>query len=177
MRTPLDEMTIRTAELDQSSSSSATSRLSFAASPAGGAFGKVRSAGRKAHQGWDLYADVGTPVYAIAPGVVEFVKSSGDYGLQLCLRIDEAALTSAATGARASGQRWAFYAHLSLTFYLSGEAVLEGDLLGLTGISGNASNVPPHLHFEIRTSPRGSKGLAGRIDPGEVLGYEHYMSR
>jgi murein DD-endopeptidase MepM/ murein hydrolase activator NlpD len=171
-------MTIRTADLDRSKQSpGVTSRLSYAASPLGGSFGKVRSCGHKPHQGWDLYADIGTPVYAIAPGVVEFVQSRGDYGLQLCIRLDEDAMCTASAGFSRVGQLWAFYAHLSLVFFQTGQAVLESDVVALTGNSGNATNVPPHLHFEIRTKPHAAKGLTGRIDPARLLGYDYYMSR
>ena len=52
--------------------------------------------------------------------------------------------------------------------------VAEGDLIALSGNSGNASNTPSHLHFELRTHPNLGKGLAGRINPGELLGYSHY---
>ena len=51
-------------------------------------FGIVRkfaNGSPKPHQGWDFSAPIGTPVYAIADGKVEFIKNIGDYGLQLCL--------------------------------------------------------------------------------------------
>jgi hypothetical protein len=65
MRAPLDEMTIRTADLDRAHTSpGVTSRLSYAASPLGGSCGKVRSSRTKAHQGWDLYAPIGTRLTA-----------------------------------------------------------------------------------------------------------------
>jgi len=86
-------------------------------------------------------------------------------------------MSSVSSGSKRVGQLWAFYAHLSLIYVQAGKAVLEGEVIALTGNSGNATNVPPHLHFEIRTKPRAAKGLTGRIDPGEVLGYDHYMSK
>jgi murein DD-endopeptidase MepM/ murein hydrolase activator NlpD len=176
MRTPLDEMYVRTASLDQThTDASITSRLSHAASPIGGSFGPVRSSGTRPHQGWDIYAPVGTLVYSIAPGVVEFREDRGAYGLHLCIRIDEEAMSRIAPGT--NRQLWAFYAHLSATFFSARQAVIESDVIGLTGNSGNAGNTPPHLHFEIRTQARPPHGLIGRIDPGEVLGYAYYMSR
>ena len=42
----------------------------------------------KPHQGWDCAAFVGSSVYAISEGVVEFASNvdAGDYGKQVCLR-------------------------------------------------------------------------------------------
>ena len=175
MRPPLDTMKIRTAERDDSARGSAvTSRLSTAASPIGGSFGPVRSSGARLHQGWDLYAAIGTTVYAVSPGVVEYAETRGDYGTQVCVRLDEKALSPIQSGP--APPRYAFYAHLSAVFVRAGRAVLEGDEIGLTGNSGNAGNTPPHLHFELRTTARPSTGLSGRLDPGELLGYGYYSS-
>jgi murein DD-endopeptidase MepM/ murein hydrolase activator NlpD len=77
---------------------------------------------------------------------------------------------------------YAFYAHLAP---ISGpmsfdRSVLEGTLLGYTGMSGNAAGIPmneAHLHFEIRTIENPTTGLVGRIDPGEILGYQVYSSK
>jgi murein DD-endopeptidase MepM/ murein hydrolase activator NlpD len=61
-------MRIRTADVEQTlRAPGVTSRLSVAARPLGGDFGVVRSHNHKNHQGWDLYAAVGTPIYAIVP--------------------------------------------------------------------------------------------------------------
>src|SRR4051794_11010552 len=96
MRPPLKDMKIRTAESDSSQSGAGvSSRLSQKASPIGGSFGRVRSSGKKPHQGWDLYAAVGTPVYAVGPGVVEYSETHGAYGTQICLRLDAEAMTPA----------------------------------------------------------------------------------
>ena len=101
--------------------------------------------------------------------MVEFTECRGDYGLQICARLEAEPMTpmNPSTGT----QLWAFYAHLSLAFCKGGEAVGESQVIGLTGNSGNASNVPPHLHFEIRTQPRAHRGLVDRVDPGKVLGF------
>jgi murein DD-endopeptidase MepM/ murein hydrolase activator NlpD len=169
-------MKIRTAEHDASATGAAvSSRLSAKASPVGGTFGFVRSSGAKPHQGWDLYASVGTPVYAVAPGVIQYSETHGNYGTQICLRLDEQAMTHG-TSNRFGRQLFAFYAHLSLSFVKAGQAVLEGEVIGLSGNSGNAASTPPHLHFELRTQPRLSTGLGGRLDPGELLGFVHYRS-
>jgi murein DD-endopeptidase MepM/ murein hydrolase activator NlpD len=57
----------------------------------------------------------------------------------------------------------------------NGCEVKQGDRLGLTGNSGNAHNTPPHLHFEIRRHAHLGKGLHGRVNPGEILGFQYYQ--
>jgi len=169
MTNPMKRMTVRTAETD--SHSTAKSKLKYNASPVGGAFDNVRSSGKKNHQGWDLSAPGGTPVYAIGNGVVVSVqdKDQGDYGKSLQILLGDQS-TSA-------NQRLAFYAHLSAVFVKVGEMVSEGQLIARSGNSGNAKNTPPHLHLEIRTKANPGRGLKNRVDPGEVLGYEHYSCK
>jgi murein DD-endopeptidase MepM/ murein hydrolase activator NlpD len=97
--------------------------------------------------------------------------------VQVCVRLTDASMDKRAKRAGAS-HLYAFYAHLSMAFVTKGQALLEGNIVGATGNTGNATNTPPHLHFEIRTQPKLPKGSGrkGRLDPGEVLGYEHYTS-
>ena len=129
-------------------------------------FGMVRHHANgkpKAHQGWDLSAAPGTPIYGIADGTVAYAVYHGAYGLQLCLAFSH-------NGAK----KYAFYAHLSTIYVSSGQSVSAGQLVGATGTSGNADGLPAadtHLHFEIRSSPHLRKGLGGREDPGNVLGF------
>ena len=128
-------------------------------------FGMVRNAGTKAHQGWDLEARLNTPVYAIADGTIEFVEEhdGGDYGKQICLKfVYGGNLTY-----------YAFYAHLSQIYVSTGQEVHQGNEIGLTGNTGNASNLPAgqeHLHFEIRTIPHPGLGLGGRVSPMVLVG-------
>jgi murein DD-endopeptidase MepM/ murein hydrolase activator NlpD len=157
MRTPLLVMKLRAADIDDT--------LSMKTSPMGGSFGPVRSSGQKSHQGWDILADVGTPVFAIASGMIDGVQNWGDYGLQILLKFNRPIY---------SAPLYAFYAHLSLASVARMKVISEGEILGYTGISGNAGGTSPHLHFEIRTEPWPGLGLAGRLDPGEILGYQYY---
>jgi hypothetical protein len=116
----------------------------------------------KAHQGWDLAAPVGTPVYAIALGTIEFVRDQGDYGKQIELKFVYNGKTL-----------YAFYAHLATISVKKGDSVKEGQQMGTTGKSGNASNLPKseeHLHFEIREIAHPGLGLAGRRDPATLYG-------
>jgi murein DD-endopeptidase MepM/ murein hydrolase activator NlpD len=131
-------------------------------------FGMVRNQGTQAHQGWDLSASVGTPIYAVARGRIREIRDQGAYGLQISLEFQNGGQTL-----------YAFYAHLSSVACAEGQTVLEGDLLGYTGKTGNASNLPAaddHLHFEIRTILHPGLGLGGRVDPGTILGYQYYSS-
>jgi murein DD-endopeptidase MepM/ murein hydrolase activator NlpD len=123
--------------------------------------------GPKKHQGWDLYAPVGTPVYAIGNGYVVWTKEGGDYGKQILLSFN----TSGQDSMSDTSKLYAFYAHLSEISVPEGY-VQAGVEIGKAGISGNADAKYPHLHFEVRTSPeKGIVGLDKRINPGDLLGY------
>lgn len=128
-------------------------------------FGMVRkyaNGNPKPHQGWDLAASVGTMVYAIAAGTVEFVQNQGDYGRQVCHSFAFKGKTY-----------YAFYAHLSSTTVAKGQKIAVNDVIGKTGKTGNAVNLATsedHLHFEIRTQVWCGTGLGGRVSPLQVFG-------
>lgn len=137
-------------------------------------FGRVRNQGKRPHQGWDIEASVGTPVFAIARGIVKWVEAGGnkgDYGKQICLEFEHK-----------GKMLFAHYAHLSAVWVKANDWVEEGQQLGITGKTGNAKNLraeEDHLHFEIREKGdrHMPKGLRARKDPGDVLGYEIYSCR
>jgi murein DD-endopeptidase MepM/ murein hydrolase activator NlpD len=173
MRRPLQVMLLRTFETDAKSTDPRfTSKLNAKRSPLGGDYGPVRSSHN--HQGWDLVASAGTPVFAIADGTVEWVHAfsgrpkNDPYGNQVCVRTN--------LKRRGTGQPiWAFYAHLLIYFVNPKQVVREGQMLGLIGNSGNAQDTPSHLHFEIRSSGAHlGQGLLYRLHPGEVLGYQYH---
>jgi murein DD-endopeptidase MepM/ murein hydrolase activator NlpD len=86
------------------------------------------------HNGIDLKADLGTPVYAVAEGIVKrAVENIGSYGNYLV--VDH-------------GKFGTLYAHLSSYVVQVGQTVSSGDILGYTGQTGAVT--APHLHFEIR---------------------------
>jgi murein DD-endopeptidase MepM/ murein hydrolase activator NlpD len=130
------------------------------------AFGHVRTDSRghdRVHQGWDLEARIGTPVYAVADGRVVFTANSGPYGRQVCISFVHDGMPL-----------YAFYAHLKDVFVVGGEKVSPWTVLGTTGNTGNARRLRPseyHLHFEIRTSPMLGLGLTGRMDPAFIYGF------
>jgi len=135
--------------------------------PISNTHGMVRRAGRRPHQGWDLEASPGSPVYAIADGEVR-IGISPSYGKNVTLTFQHQGRTY-----------YAFYAHLQSTS-VGNSSIREGAVIGFTGMTGNAQGIPrqeAHLHFEIRTAANPGRGLANRIDPGELLGYGIYTSQ
>jgi murein DD-endopeptidase MepM/ murein hydrolase activator NlpD len=129
-------------------------------------FGLVRqyaNGQKKPHQGWDLRAVVGTPVYAVGSGKVVFVQHQGDYGLQVCHSFTFRGRVL-----------YAFYAHLLSTKVAAGNEVRTDQEIATTGKSGNAASLKAaedHLHFEIREHPYTGLGLAGRLSPLALYGH------
>jgi murein DD-endopeptidase MepM/ murein hydrolase activator NlpD len=104
-------------------------------------FGAARSGGR-GHQGVDMMAGFGTPIYAVVSGSVSHT-SSGLGGNQIWL-------------AGSDGNKY-FYAHLQA--YVGGAGTVNaGDQIGRVGDTGNARGTP-HLHFEIHP------GGGSAVDP------------
>lgn len=174
-RNPLDVNTIRSAKL---------------ASWKGATFGMVRSNGTRAHQGIDLVAVPGTPVYAVANGnVVSVYRGFQDrtgFGATVVLCVDVNDLPEAQRkfylGKRPKDKVVYFaYCHLSridVTLGKDGTLAVEiGTRLGETGESGNAVGMDTvakgaHLHFEARYQhplPAGRTGLNYRVDPRPFL--------
>ena len=137
-------------------------------------FGMVRrnpDGSPRAHQGVDLAVDNGYRCYAVDDGVVSRVERGNDgYGWVVQIKLNDNYDYTDVNGKPQCGQIWAFYAHLSDIKVTIGQAVKAGDVVGLSGSSGNArgmSNVDKgsHLHFEVRAVERAGLGLAGRADP------------
>jgi len=139
-------------------------------------FGLVRDGGARAHTGVDLDAPVGTPIYAVADGIVTLARYNDPMlgsDILLMFRPTASMLTYLASigSAASDGVLFADYAHLSALFVETGQRVARGTMIGRTGISGNAEQKYPHLHFEIRKTRFpgiGADGLRNRIDP-EVM--------
>jgi murein DD-endopeptidase MepM/ murein hydrolase activator NlpD len=93
----------------------------------------------KIHQGIDIAAPVGTPVWAAATGIVEFAGwDDSGYGNMLDIRHRDGSITR--------------YAHLNALFVKQGDTVIQSQVVAAVGSTGNSTG--PHLHFEIR--PQGS---------------------
>uniref|UniRef100_A0A2V0RIV7 M23ase beta-sheet core domain-containing protein n=1 Tax=viral metagenome TaxID=1070528 RepID=A0A2V0RIV7_9ZZZZ len=119
-------------------------------------FGMVRNSGKRAHQGWDLSARVGQPVYAIAPFNTTSSGYHADYGYWI-------QYTSTVSG------YIYFNAHLSKFLDLP-DGGKAGDVIGYCGNSGNARNTDTHLHFEMREVSNPGLGLSGRVSPAKTFG-------
>jgi peptidoglycan LD-endopeptidase LytH len=137
----------------------------------GNAYGMVRrykDGSAKPHQGWDLETRVGTPMYAVHDGAIEYVqkKDEGGYGRYILMSFDY------------QGKfYYAFYAHIEHNIVNRKDWVYEGDLIGYTGETGNAKGSAPsaeHLHFELRNRRYCPKGLTGRVDPAVLFGPAPY---
>jgi murein DD-endopeptidase MepM/ murein hydrolase activator NlpD len=98
----------------------------------GDTWGAPRSGGRK-HEGVDMIAPRGVPIYAIATGFATF-KFNTLGGNAVSLVGD-------------NGTRY-YYGHLARYEGLS-RPVLQGEIIGYNGDTGNAQFSTPHLHFEI----------------------------
>lgn len=99
-------------------------------------FGAPRSGHRK-HQGIDIFAAKGTPLYAVVDGVIEDKGVNGLGGNKLWLR--------------SPGDGWTYYyAHMSgyASGISNGARVSKGQVIGYVGNTGNARTTPPHVHFE-----------------------------
>jgi murein DD-endopeptidase MepM/ murein hydrolase activator NlpD len=85
------------------------------------------------HQGIDISADKGRPVYVTADGKVDSASWSGDYG-NLVVVHHAFGLTTR-------------YGHLSRFAVTAGQHVKRGDVIGYVGATGRATG--SHLHYEI----------------------------
>lgn len=108
----------------------------------GGGDGGYRCRSDGGHEGVDIKADIGTPVLAIDDGIVIHAgcgASGCDKGLGKFVAI------------RHNNGAVSIYAHLSSIGVAPLQIVPGGTIIGLTGDSGNAKNLPcKHLHFEYR---------------------------
>jgi murein DD-endopeptidase MepM/ murein hydrolase activator NlpD len=94
--------------------------------------------GARKHNGIDLQADIGTPVYAVRGAKVRearFHKGLGNY-VELFH----------------PGGYVSIYAHLSKIEVKENQLVRQGQKIGEVGRTGNAGyrGIIPHLHFELR---------------------------
>jgi len=100
----------------------------------------------RVHEGQDIFAPKGTPVFSATSG---FVYNVGENNL--------GGQTVSVIGA---GGRVYYYAHLDsyAPGIAVGDRVTTKTLLGYVGTTGNAQGTPPHLHFGVYAS-------SGAINP------------
>lgn len=94
----------------------------------------------RSHNGIDVGASTGTPIYAADGGVITMSGWNGGYGKMIVINHENGYVT--------------YYAHCSRLLYSPGKRVAKGDVIAYVGNTGNSTG--PHLHFEVRLngSPR-----------------------
>jgi murein DD-endopeptidase MepM/ murein hydrolase activator NlpD len=85
------------------------------------------------HDGADIAARLGSPVYAMGDGVVSFAADKQGYGLTVEITHQSGLVTR--------------YAHLRAILAKVGDRVQKGQTVALVGTTGRSTG--PHLHFEV----------------------------
>ncbi|WP_017664519.1 M23 family metallopeptidase [Porphyrobacter sp. AAP82] len=111
--------------------------------------------GRRQHQGIDLAAPSGTPVYATADGVVSRADWYSSYGLYISVEHGASMQTR--------------YAHLSRLAVAAGDSVKKGDLIGYVGSTGRSTG--PHLHYEVRVEGLAVNPIPYTVESEAQLAY------
>jgi len=105
----------------------------------GSFYGNDRDAGKRKHEGIDIFAPRGTPVIAPADGMV-YSTGTNNLGGKVVWLYD-----------MKRGQTY-YFAHLDSQWVNAGKQIKQGDTLGQVGNTGNAQHTAPHLHFGIYRS-------------------------
>ncbi|SCK46738.1 Peptidase family M23 [Streptomyces sp. WMMB 714] len=85
------------------------------------------------HDGVDLAAPLGTPIYAAGPGTVTESGPASGYGQWIRIKHSDGAVTE--------------YGHMSERFVNVGDTVTGGQHIANVGNEGQSTG--PHLHFEV----------------------------
>jgi len=102
----------------------------------------------KFHNGIDLRAAIGTPIYSIEDGIIEDVNYNSSGGNQIFVKHNNNYRTT--------------FSHLDRTVKNKGDQVIKGELIAYSGNTG--SSTAPHIHYTVKYNGQ-------RIDP-ETLIYE-----
>ena len=122
----------------------------------------------KFHNGIDIAASYGTPIFAAQDGVIAATGNSDKY----CYK---GAYGKWITAKHSNGLT-TLYAHFSSQSVSAGQAVKKGDLLGYMGSSGFSTG--PHLHFTVyatntflvkESKSCGLLPFGGSVDPTDYL--------
>ena len=112
----------------------------------------ARQSGGRRHRGTDILSPRGTPIVAVADGIVIHMDFGRLAGYHLKIQHADGWVSSylhlnndtPGTDDGDGGQAGAFAPGLSV-----GDRVEAGQLIGLVGDSGNAERTTPHTHFEL----------------------------
>jgi murein DD-endopeptidase MepM/ murein hydrolase activator NlpD len=97
------------------------------------------------HLAVDIKIPYGTPLYAIANGIViKAANSSGGYGNHIILRHDD---VPSIDNPNVLTTYYSGYGHMSSLSVAEGDSVAKGQLIGYSGNSGTTTT--PHVHFQI----------------------------
>jgi murein DD-endopeptidase MepM/ murein hydrolase activator NlpD len=109
--------------------------------------------GLRPHLAVDYGAPTGTPVRAVADGVVSAAGRAGGYGLSVTIR-------------HARGYE-SMYNHLSKVLARRGQRVRQRHVIGHVGATGLATG--PHLDYRLRKDGRFVNPLAEKFVPGQSV--------
>ncbi len=98
------------------------------------------------HKGIDLGCPRGTPIFAVAPGVITFSAYNAGYGRMIDIDHGYGIKTR--------------YAHNTSNYVKVGDVVDVGEIIGTVGSTGRSTG--PHLHFELHIDEQA-------VDPMEYM--------
>ncbi len=110
-------------------------------------FGQCSGLWSHCHTGLDFAAPAGTPIHAVAGGVVTDAGWAGAYGNRTIITLSDGT------------ELW--YCHQTSYDVSVGETVTGGQVIGTVGATGNVTG--PHLHLEVRP------GAGDPVDPYAAL--------
>lgn len=110
-------------------------------------FGQSSGLWSRTHTGLDFAAPSGTPIRAVANGVITETGYAGAYGNQTVQTLEDGT------------EVW--YAHQTSFAVSPGDTVRSGQVIGTVGSTGNSTG--PHLHLEVRP------GAGDPVDPYTAL--------
>ena len=124
---------------EEAKKSNSVNGVVFSVTPTSGRissrYGANESIRDHTHKGIDIAAKNGTPIYAVADGVVTYAQyNNGGYGYLVKISHGNGVET--------------FYAHCSKLLVSKGQSVKAGDHIAAVGSTGYSTG--NHLHFEIR---------------------------
>ena len=124
-----------------------------ATSIGGGVGGSSASMGAHRHQGVDLMAPLGSPVYATMDGKIARFGTDNFGQPTVTIRNDDGTYSR--------------YLHMGKRFGNVGDRVRGGQQIGTSG----SANGTPHLHYELWYGPPGSRG-SRLLDPMKTHGWD-----